>query len=274
MMDKSKQLSDDEENQFLKLKLMAEHGGQFYSVDEDNQIPTEIENQFLSNVIEFERQFSSGRTITVFEKLGSPQHFKNASEIPDGEIEQAWENLSEHMGEHGVELSACSPRITARELYRFTTEELFKHETDDIKVPGMMTCFIYDEFYPDHEYDNTRAATDDCMRQIFCKEPFEWMHHFAPQFQFNGRVALSHDKFKALINGFKDVCDEIQLNDLSVESASIIGNVCPVKGRYHVSVNLDKDLIEYKGNWLVEFSYVDDWGHWYITNVKIEGVNF
>jgi hypothetical protein len=277
MMEESNHLSADErlsaENQFLKLKLMAEHGGQFYSVDDDKEIPTEIENQFLNNVIEFERQFSSGRTITVFEKIGSPQHFKSVSEIPEEEIEHAWESLYQHMAKHGVELSACSPRVTARELYRFTTEELFKHETDDIKIAGMMTGFIYDEFYPDHEYDNTRAATDDCMRAIFCKRPFEWTHHFAKQFQFNEYTVLSHDDFKAVINRFKDVYDEIELNDLNVESAGVLDNVCPVKGSYHVSVKLENEIIEYKGNWLVEFSYIGEWGYWYITHVKIEGIN-
>ena len=278
MMDESKDLTLAEklkaENQFLKLKLMAEQGGQFYSVDDDANLPPEIENQFLSNVIEFERQFSSRRTITVFEKIGSPQQFKNVSEIPDDEIEQAWENLSELMSEHGVELSVCSPRITSRELYRFTTEELFKHETDDIKIAGMMTGFIYDEFYPDHEYDNTRAATDDCMRPIFSKHPFEWTHHFAKEFQFNDHKALSHDDFKALINRFKDLYDEVELNDLNVESVNITDKVCPVKGNYHVSVKLENEVIEYKGNWLVEFSYIGDWDYWYITNVKIEGINF
>src|SRR5215470_3214775 len=116
MMEESKDLSRAEkleaENQFLKLKLMAEQGGQFYSVNDDASLPTEIENQFLSNVIEFERQFSSRRTVTVFEKIGSPQHFKNVNEIPDDEMEHAWKNLSKYMSEHGVELSACSPRIT------------------------------------------------------------------------------------------------------------------------------------------------------------------
>jgi hypothetical protein len=276
MMDESKHLSRDErldaENQFLKLKLMAEYGGEVHKVDDDTNFPTEIENQFLSNVIEFEKQFASGRTISVFEKVGSPQHFKPVSEVPEQEIEQAWDALSDCMSEHGVELSACSPNVSARELYRFTIEELFKQETDDINIPGMMTCFIYDEFYPDHEYDNTRAAVTDCLSAIFCKEPFEWMHHFAQELRFNNHPAISRDEFKDLINRFKDLHDEIEQDSLDVKSGKIEDKLCPVKGSYVAHAKIDNTNIEYKGNWLVEFGLDADFGYWYIKNVQIEGV--
>ena len=276
MMEESKHLSRDErlqaENQFLKLKLMAEQGGQIYKVDDDTDVPTEIENQFLSNVIEFEKQFSSGRTITVFKKIGSPQYFKNASEIPDLEIEREWERLSEHMSAHGIELSACSPRVTAREFYRFTTEELFKHETDDISIPGMVTGFIYDEFYPDHEYENARAAVHDCVSAIFCKEAFEWMHHFAQNVGLNNHLSLSRDDFKEVINRFKDLHDDIERDVLDVESAKIEGKVCAVKGNYAAQAKISNVTVQYKGNWLVEFELDDDLGYWYINNVQIEGV--
>jgi hypothetical protein len=276
MSNEYKNLTEEEkikaENDFLKMKIMLEHNGQYFSGTTDEEIPAEIENQFLTNIVEFEKEYASGKTISVFEKIGSPDHFKPISEISDRDIEQAWDTLSAYMSEHGVELSACSPNVSARELYRFTIEELFKHETDDINVPGMTTCFIYDEFYPDHVYDNTRAAVDDCIRAIFCKEPFEWMHHFAEQIRLNNHLSLSRDDFKNIINRFKDVHDEIELDTLDVESAKIEDKLCPVKGNYAAHARIDTTTIEYKGNWLVEFVSKDDWGYWYITNVQMGGL--
>ena len=48
------------ENEFLKMKLMLEHGGQFGELDEDGNtdLPPEIENEFLNSVMAFEKQFS------------------------------------------------------------------------------------------------------------------------------------------------------------------------------------------------------------------------
>jgi len=278
MMDESKHLSHEErltaENQFLKLKLLAETGGQLYSADVDANVPTEIENQFLSNVIEFERQFSSGRTITVFEKIGSPEHFKNVSEIPEGEIDQAWENLSEHMCGHGVELSACSPKVTARELYRFTTEELFKHETDDIYIPGMVTGFIYDEFYPDPEYDNERTATNECMRRIFCKQPLEWMHYFSKELRFNDHFPLTRDNFKNKINRFKDAYDEIELEEVNVSATKLNDWSCVVNGVYVASLKVKRKRTVCRGNWEVQFVLDEQIDDWSIKNVQIDGVIF
>jgi hypothetical protein len=70
------------ENEFLKLKLMLEHGGQFGEMEEDSntELPPEIENQFLNNVLAFEKQFSEHKVIKVYDKIGRPQHL-----FPDGQ---------------------------------------------------------------------------------------------------------------------------------------------------------------------------------------------
>src|SRR5204862_7356956 len=111
---------------------------------------------------------------------------------------------SGYLNEHGVELSACSPKVTARKLYRFALEELFQCEIDDVNIPGMMRGFIYDEFYPDHEYDNTKAAKDDCVEPIFSKEPFERTYQFSDQLRLNNHFPMTRQEFKYLINRFHD----------------------------------------------------------------------
>src|SRR5690349_7475369 len=137
------------ENDFLKMKLMLERGATFGTGDDENEIPPEIENKFLSNIIDFEKQFDEGRRITVYEKLGKPEKFKPVKDIPSAQFGKAWKDLSVYLEKNGIGLDACSPNVTDQELYRFVIEELFNHEIDDINIPGMMTCFIYDEFHPD-----------------------------------------------------------------------------------------------------------------------------
>src|SRR5262245_17493057 len=93
------------ENEFLKMKLMLEHGGQF-GVNEHNDtpLPPEIENQFLNNILAFEKQFQERKTIKVFDKLGRPDHFKPEKEISDDDISNAWQDLSSYMKERNIHL--------------------------------------------------------------------------------------------------------------------------------------------------------------------------
>src|SRR5687767_12518157 len=130
-------LNDEERlkvvNEFLKMKLMLERGGQFGSNEnKESPLSPEIENQFLNNIMAFEKQFEEHKTIKVFDKIGRPQHFKAVAEISDEEMPGAWGELSEHLNAHGVDMAVCSTNISVIELYRFTTEELFLHEMDDM----------------------------------------------------------------------------------------------------------------------------------------------
>src|SRR5262245_55228798 len=121
------------ENEFLKMKIMLEQGGHFGG-PENSELPPEIENQFLNNIVAFEQHIANAKTIKVYDKIGRPTQFRPVNVIPESEIEEAWKDLYEFMCERGIDLAACSPNINARELYRFTTEELFEHETDDMDL--------------------------------------------------------------------------------------------------------------------------------------------
>ena len=138
-MEEFENMSEEEklkaENDFLKMKMMLERGAEFEKTEKGNELSADIENQFLRNIMEFEKQFDQHKITTVYDKIGRPSQFKPVTEIPDTEIEDAWNELYNYMFDHGVDLTATNPNVTARELYRFTTEELFEHQTDDIVSP-------------------------------------------------------------------------------------------------------------------------------------------
>jgi hypothetical protein len=262
------------ENDFLKMKIMLEHGADFYTPDEGStELSPELENEFLNNIIEFEKQFQQRRTITVFDKIGRPQHFKPVNEISDDAINDEWDNLLAYMQQYGIDLSACSPKVTTRELYRFTTEELFKHETDDINISGMVSGFIYDEFYPDYEYDNTRYAINDCIKPILCKEPLEFTMWFAKEnIRINTYTDFNEEKLKETINAFKEKFDDIELKETSNVACDLRKETCSVSGLHETLLIFDNVPVTVKGNWLVQFIWED--GFWYINNVQIEGIEF
>lgn len=69
----------------------------FIRGEECEALNPELENAFLNNIIEFEKQFQQRKAITIFDKIGKPQHFKPVHEIPDAAIETKWNNLLEYM---------------------------------------------------------------------------------------------------------------------------------------------------------------------------------
>lgn len=279
-MNKNFESSDEEENlknenEFLKMKLMLEQGAQFGTMQADSELPAGIENEFLNYIMAYEKQAVERKMIKIFDKIERPNHFKPVNEIHDDEIENAWNNLDEYLRKYSIELSVCSPNISDRELYRFTTEELFNHEMNDMNVPGMMSCFTYDEFYPDYKYDNTRHAVEDCIEVILKKKHFDWMPLLKKEnLRINDHYPVSEKEYINLINRFKDAYEDIQLQEMNDPVCTIEGNSCYVKGNYDVTLTFSSEEIFINGEWMVEYEFDEDFGFWEIANVQVEGINF
>ena len=264
-----------QENDFLKMKLMLEQGAEFGDFGISPNLPAEAENQFLRNIIEFEKQFAEQKHVKVFERIGRPSKFLPAKEIPPGKMDEAWEELNDYLLQNNVDLGVCSPNVTAKELYRFVTEELFEYEMDDMNVPGMTNCFIYDEFHPDYEYENTNAAIDDCIRIMLSKHPMDWMSHFKrDNLRLNDHFPLTEEEFKKIVNRFKYSYEDVDLKKLTNCKCVIDGNNCKVNGSYELVAKTDKEEIPFKGKWLVELEFFEDLGYWSIINVQVSAIKF
>jgi hypothetical protein len=220
------------------------------------------------------KQAAERKTIKVFDRIKRPTHFKPVSEIQDDQINNVWNELHKYLNKYHIDLALCSPNIGDRELYRFATEELFDYEMNDIFIAGGMTSFTYDEFYPDHRYDNTRYAMDDCIKQIFEKDPLTLLMWFQKDnIRLNNNFPLNEEAYKDIVNRFKLLYDDIKLNDLSNVDCIIDNTNCQIKGSFYVTLILPSEEIKVEGKWLVEFN-LDDYGYWEIYHVQIEGINF
>lgn len=261
------------ENDFLKMKLMLEHGAIFGPGEANPNVPAEIENEFLKQVARFEDEWSKLKRITIFEKIGKPTHFKPVAEIPPGKIRDAWCELFSYMIEHGVQLDACSPNVTEQELYRFTIEELFNEETEDMDIPGMMTCYIYDEFHPDPVYDNTRMVENDLLNDIFsARELFREIQYNKSGFVFNGKKYDDWASFKKKIDNFKSLFDKFSMELLSTESCEVSEKDCCVRGQYAVKATSKNEAIHFKGGFKVKL-VKDEFNYWNFSVITIEGFN-
>ncbi|MEO9146296.1 MAG: hypothetical protein ABI237_12150 [Ginsengibacter sp.] len=262
------------ENEFLKMKLMLQQGAKFETRHAQNDFPDEVENEFLNYITAYEKQAAERKTIKVFDRIEQPDHFKPVNEIPDDEINASWEQLVGYLNEYNIDLAVCSPNVNVRELYRFATEELFEYEMNDIFIPGGMTCFTYDEFYPDPIYENTNIALDDCIKCILEKQFFSWMPMLKKEnLRINDRYPLSEKEYLTVINCFKDAYEDIKLNEVTNTDYVIEDNNCRVNGKHDIILVSVLEEINLKGKWFVEFEF-DDFGFWEINPVQVEGINF
>ena len=151
------------ENGLKKKELEEKYGAHF---SEFSELPPEMENQWLNSVEEFEKQFDNAKHTTVWEYMNKPG-FKTKDEVKPHEISKELERLFELMEKNNIVLSTLC-EVEHTELYRFITVELFQHEMDDIRIPGMTCNFIYEEFHPNAKLD-IEQAIDHFLRMTMGK---------------------------------------------------------------------------------------------------------
>ena len=161
------------ENELLKLKLQSEFGMEKM----DSSLDKETENKWLNDVYNFEKQFAENKQCKVYDFINRPK-FRRVDELTKEEISKELEKLTEIMRTNGIELSTICD-YEDEIIYRFITEELFNQETDDVHVHGMMNCFIYEEFHPNHDYD----IREHCNEFVECLISKKW-----DEFSYNGKI--------------------------------------------------------------------------------------
>lgn len=200
----SEKFSDDPEenlrieNEILKLKLQAETGALFGGSD---NLPPEIEHSFLQNVQQFENAWKDLKQVKVYDLLKKPS-YKKLEELAAADIEPELKKLFDLLEKNNMPLAVFGeyePEI----IYKFITEELFEHETDDIQLPGMIKNFTYEEFHPNHKMDIHARAMEflsDWFEQKFTEHSWELGDPFIVS---NGTILPKQEVLKKINNVFE-----------------------------------------------------------------------
>lgn len=184
------------ENELLKIKMQAERGAYFSEIAED--LPPEVEAEFLKNIQLFEDSFDNAEEVTIYECIGKPS-FQELSELTPQEIESATGRLLELMHSKNIVLDVQGQYEHAV-IYKFITDELFHEKIREINIPGFMRHFIYEEFHPNHSLDIGNAA------QQFLNDWFEkGFNEYSPElaYQFvtpEGKIHSREDVLTRLNN--------------------------------------------------------------------------
>lgn len=255
------------ENNLLKLKLMAEHEAHF---PDENELDPEMENEWLKHIYQFEEQHKNARQISVYEYISRPE-FKKADDLTNKQVEEELDRVLDIMGENGINLD-CLAEYDDRTIYTFITDELFNHEIDDVKMEGMTTNFIYEEFHPNHDYD-LRNYTHEFFEKLLSRKWDKYDEHML----YNHVLSSSDEKidqkdFITLIELFQEGWKQFEL--LQQEIVSVVFDI--EKAHATVDLNLSYDAIasdngrtKYAGKSTLTF--IHDHGYWYVHKVEMPG---
>ena len=253
------------ENELMKLKASAEFGGTIHSV---NDVPPEIENQFLKNLFEFESAIRDKKMVKVFDFIGKPKILSIRS-VKKGMLKIELEKLLAILTEHNIQVD-CICEVSDRDFYKFLTEELMEQETDDFNADGWTHHFIYEEFHPNVEHD-LRSLTVDFINSILSQEFDFYKTYVHEKVKTKKQQYISKETAIAWIESFRNSFDHFEKQEISIDEVQFTKMKGSVKATVSYEATLDNRKFQFKGDAFLKFKVGD--GYWDVSECSIPGLD-
>lgn len=170
--------------------------------------------------------------------------------------------------------------VEEKELYRFITDELFEHEMDDMRIPGMTSCFIYEEFHPNAKNEIERAI-DYFFRMTMAKmkniggEGYDLLYIDEQNFCDIDGNTIDKEKVIKSINTFLDSFDSLSIVTYDVKSLAINKEEEDACVDFHICYRGVFDgtaqYVEYKGDGSFKL-HPSEYGGWSIYQIDMPGL--
>lgn len=270
--DPQNKLSTKEENDFLKAKLNAEHGGQFGEISSD--LPGEVENQWLKNIEAFEKAHENLVYKKVYEVIGKPE-FKKAEALKDHEISNELKKILKLLEDKNINIDFIGD-YDGKVKYKFITEELFEEEMTVVAVPGMYSCYIYEEFHPNPLLDAQDAIEEiiDGINKKFNADYATWRFHEDGIIDSNKQVIdrKEVDKRYALLQNSIKAIEVCQLGAGKIEMESEHKAIFTNQIHYRYKMDMEKTWTEIKGTIRLELQPSSYANMWSVTKMEFPGI--
>jgi len=185
------------ENELLKLKMMAEFGGDFAGSE---HLPPEIEHVFLKQVNKFHQLHDKAGLVKIYDYIGAPL-YNHVHDLSDKEIKKELKKLLSLMRRKGIMVETLSG-VPDKEMYRFVTEEIFKQEIQNIRMPNWTIHMLYEEFHPSNEFD-IKSQCGTALAFLFDKSFFSADFVFMDEMKSNLGLGMEKDELIEKIDTFK-----------------------------------------------------------------------
>lgn len=244
-----------QENELIKMKMMLQHGAYFGTPEGPNALDPSIENEFLKNIERFEAAYENCKKIKLFDYLGQPE-FPAPDSIPADRIEDELDKLLSFLIERDISLDTLCP-VEPAVLYRFIVEEFFETEKDDMHIEGMMSCYTYEDFHPNDEY-NLGVATQDFLNDLLYPGEDDYIYHISDDFTEKQKL----QDFRESFCSFSKPEVEIIRTEIADEHANVVANVS------FTGISEGSDIQhQFSGECFLSFVHPDE--YWYVSDIKL-----
>ncbi|HXR85036.1 MAG TPA: hypothetical protein VN722_12040 [Hanamia sp.] len=272
--------SDDPEenlqmqNDFLKMKMMVESGAFFGG---EGNIPADIENQFLKNILEIEKSNADAKPAKIFDILGCPV-FEEEQYLNEEQFIIEFKRLQELLSNFSINVDFSRERDD-RFKYNFITKEFLDHESIFKPVKGMSTYFLYEEFHPDHELDildQTENFLNDFLERKINNDSYILSNEIIEP---DGKIVSREEMIKRFQSMY-EVVPEFENTSFSIENQDFELNKCEsgISGMAFTEGLIQYDLIfkngerkQINGPFKIYFSRQSD--YWDIYFFYLAGFN-
>jgi hypothetical protein len=213
MAKKKKEKNEDElkdENDFLKMSLMAEYGGDFIG---GSDLPPDVENLFLKQIKDFHKKQSKALPKKIYEIIGEPE-YDHTADLSDKEIKIKLKKLLKKLSEKGIMVSSIM-QVPEREMYRFITEDVFKTVIQYAKGTNMFLNIFYEEYFPSDEAEVKVIAQDFILFAFDLSTVFIDHDLFALQIKNSYNISIEKEDLILQIERFKRQYKALQILDIN-----------------------------------------------------------
>lgn len=181
-------------------------------------LPEEIENAFVKNIVEFELQAQKKKTCTIYDFIGKPI-FKPIEALTSENLFEQLEQLYDTLEIHGIYLNTCD-NYPDEVIYKFITEEFFQHEIKDIRVPGSMLIFDYESFHPNIPFQLSRM-TEELITCFFNANGMNYTPdlHLEDICYINTKKYDKED-FLRFVKNYLELHDAVELLDYEIKNTN------------------------------------------------------
>lgn len=275
-MDEQLELPEDQqfsdprlENEIKKIKLALEHGGKFI-IPGEGELPADVEGQWLDYIKQFEDQLSKRKKILLYDLIERPQ-FPKTDTLTDADLPEQLARIKDLLHNHSIVVDSTAG-VPDREMYRFITEELFNEETNDIQVTGLITCFVYEEYHPNHEYDIRNRCTE-FVNHVLDKTR-EWAPGYlglADELYANNGILSKTEVTNKIIN-FRDSFSRLVIMEFRINTVHINGTDATAECYINCNATLEdsQETMNFYGDCIFALRYQAP--RWVITRLDIPGL--
>lgn len=253
------------ENEFLKMSLMAEFGGEFV---DNTDLPAEIENRFLKEIQKFHRLQSNAPVLKIYDLLDRPE-YDHVNDLSDTEVKKRILHFQEALAKKQIIVNTLS-KVNDREFYRFIVEEVFKSEAMQLNSRSFTMNIIYEDFYPSEEANVKICALSAC-NVIFNYGMGAFPYMFAEELKNKIGLSMDIEELVEAIEKFQRQYHQMELLECSVSDVQIDEDSATASAFVEYKTQTEKGKRFQKRKTSLEFQVEkSEDNQWMITQVVCE----